>query len=383
VGDSRIYSICDQQILSSTGPFDRQSCDPKSIAQLLIAAALGLDDEQQRSKVSSQIVFAIQSEQTNTKRRENAWGPDDSDPDEKKEEPPQDERFSLNDIRETLCKDARDLFHASVLHNTRTSDVLLGADALATMPELLRSFEVVSTETPCWEWRQLIDGEWRRLPEYISGVLEGALRDGRKHAAVQTHSFHSPVYFYADLESFTARMGSLLGAFMREDDPERLQNCTSKRKLTRFLRGCPSSEPDRRSPEDMARLFQPTEVVEVPCAPGDDTLTVSTLTGKVVFSVLKMDVRHATVADVLEEVSSNLHKKVQQLKLLGDDGTLLETAAMLKDFMAPIGKSTLQVIAQELPSEKHAEKTRVNEVIPEDVPGEQADIVTPRRCRDF
>lgn len=115
------------------------------------------------------------------------------------------------------------------LHRPIPEDVMIGAYKLTTSD--LQLFESEPEFAARWEWRWLVDDCWQKLPDYAAGVFEGALRQDVTHATAEVQSS----FLQANLVDFTVTSG-------RESF-----------KLTRFLRGRPSTEPDRRKPDDLDR----------------------------------------------------------------------------------------------------------------------------------
>merc|ERR1711865_639053 len=95
-------------------------------------------------------------------------------------------------------------FTSSSFHSHMIDDVMLGAKVLAASAAHLVEHEVAPEEAACWEWRHFVDGQWQRLPAYIAGVLEGALRSGKRYATAQIDN----TYLHADLETFTFGSGT-------------------------------------------------------------------------------------------------------------------------------------------------------------------------------
>jgi hypothetical protein len=268
---------------------------------------------------------------------------------------------------------SRTEFHAS----TVLEEVMTGADVLATLPDLLAQHELACKEEACWEWRYFADNGWQRLPAYVSGVLEGALRDGKRYAPVQMIDLGN--YLFADLHNFSVVSAELTprARFNRKslDDEDIAKDFNfegQERPLTRFLRGRPSCEADRRTPEQLQQQFRP-EVVEVERIVDADAITVSTLTGKVAYSASKHELRpFQLVQDLLEEVSKSVHVPAQQLALLLGDEKLVPTTT-LQVYLAMQGSLELQLLISQAPPPK-PQDGYMQEMIPEDVPGESWDV---------
>jgi len=127
-------------------------------------------------------------------------------------------------------------------------DVLKGADVLSSSLQHLQAYEVTPEEAGIWEWRmELEEGTWSRLPAYVVGVLEGALRGEQNFAFLKLSRPHVLV---ADLEAFTisvAKCRRFMPTLRIAENAGKELVFHAKYRLTRFLRGRPSATPDRRS----------------------------------------------------------------------------------------------------------------------------------------
>eukprot|EP00443_Scrippsiella_acuminata_P049613 CAMPEP_0115395148 /NCGR_PEP_ID=MMETSP0271-20121206/12635_1 /TAXON_ID=71861 /ORGANISM="Scrippsiella trochoidea, Strain CCMP3099" /LENGTH=1028 /DNA_ID=CAMNT_0002818847 /DNA_START=9 /DNA_END=3092 /DNA_ORIENTATION=- len=249
-------------------------------------------------------------------------------------------------------------------------DVLKGADLLAASPQLLSAYEVVPADVDCWEWRhQLDDGKWHRLPDYVAGVLEGSFRSGESFAHVRVCELF---YLVADFDNFTATVAThemYRGLHSRLPLDEFDTRGPSWR-LTRFLRGQPSVEPDRRTPKVMEQGRR-KDAEEVRRLEGADKLHVHTLAGKLVLSMAKSDAAEMYVRDLIEDLSAKLGVPSQQIRLLNGVQPLEirePLQPLLASQVAPLELSAVVDTSRAL-STKEAE-TEFDEPIPEDVPGD-------------
>eukprot|EP00811_Abedinium_folium_P016401 NODE_2533_length_2194_cov_13.721335.p1 GENE.NODE_2533_length_2194_cov_13.721335~~NODE_2533_length_2194_cov_13.721335.p1 ORF type:complete len:670 (+),score=174.81 NODE_2533_length_2194_cov_13.721335:3-2012(+) len=161
----------------------------------------------------------------------------------------------------TLLREGRGEVPACLLHAALrvpiADDVMLGAEALAVAPGRLDEFSATPDEVRRWEWRQFIDGAWRRLPAYVVGVFESALRSGARYAGVQVGyaqaDDHEADYLVADLKLFVVGVGSRTSDF-GSGEASRYKLSKDRRKLTRFPRGSWSPVPDRRLPPQSSQL---------------------------------------------------------------------------------------------------------------------------------
>eukprot|EP00930_Biecheleria_cincta_P028393 TRINITY_DN19818_c0_g1_i1.p1 TRINITY_DN19818_c0_g1~~TRINITY_DN19818_c0_g1_i1.p1 ORF type:complete len:1000 (+),score=145.41 TRINITY_DN19818_c0_g1_i1:90-3089(+) len=233
------------------------------------------------------------------------------------------------------------------LHAPIPGDVMLGAKTL-TLSEL-QLFESEPEFAARWEWRWLVDGLWRKLPDYAAGVFEGALRQGVTIARVE------------ELQTFWA---ANLADFKVTYEGQSF-------KLTRFLRGRPAIEPDRRKPEDLDQQLQQShadDMLEVEEFVEGDAMNVRTLAGRVVFSASKQDVESLLVSDVLDEVSEIMDAAPSLLQLTCD-GATLAVEQQVQDLLGNPGSVEVLVLQRKKGPEREFEYL-VQEIIPEDLPGE-------------
>lgn len=242
------------------------------------------------------------------------------------------------------------------IHPMLPGDVILGAKNLANHLPLA----MPASSPASWEWRAFAEGQWYRLPAYISAVFEGALRNGKPLASVQLTG-RLGMYLVANLEDFTVAVGEpcfFRGRSHMDMDLEHLDIAGSWCPLTRFLRGHPSTEPDRRKPDELEKQLDEVEVVEVQ----GDAVHVRTLAGKLVFSQKKCQLH---IMDLLAECARQMRTSQQRLQLLHGTST--------------IGNDELQKILEEpvvhlliLVGPEPVVKCFNRESIPEDVPGESS-----------
>lgn len=248
------------------------------------------------------------------------------------------------------------------LHASEPNDVVTGARALAGRLPLAAS----PSEPQSWEWRAYAEGQWHRLSPYISAVFEGALRNDKEVSAVQL-SGRLGLYLVANLEAFTITVAEPMNfrgwGINSFDDMEVLGAWCP---LTRFLRGRPSTVPDRRKPEDLACSEELPEVQEVQGVPA---WHVRTLAGKLVFSRRK-DGPRMHLQDLLADCAKQLQTSQRRLQLLNGTSRThcddeLQEALAVEDSV-----ELLILVGPEPPAERPSEP--INEQIPEDLPGEMA-----------
>jgi len=247
-------------------------------------------------------------------------------------------------------------------HCPRPDDVLLGAEALALKPDRFAAWEVGDVSTP-WEWRLFVNGFWRRLPTYVAGVFEGALQNGERSAMVQSVFDYDGVYIVADLEGFCVNIGEPVvrrpgrGQAFNKGDFIFGREWVA---MTRFLRGRPSTEPDRRKSAHTEDGFDVVEEVL-----DRDAINVRSLSGDLVFSMACAEARSLMVADVLQSVSTTLGKPSKQLCLMLDE-RMLEPSETLGSLLLHGGG--VEVLA--LVNETKVLDTPFAEWIPECLPGD-------------
>jgi len=244
-------------------------------------------------------------------------------------------------------------------HRSHPDDVLLGAEALVLAPDRLASFEVGEI-VKNWEWRQFVDDEWVPLPPYVAGVFEGALQDCEPYAFVQ--NCHERKYVVADLENFRMTIGVPNRRSPRTKD--HFTFIYPWRSLTRFVRGRPSPNPDRRTADMDVNVAGVEEVVDV------DAITVRSLAGDLVFAMSCTEARSLVVADVLEAVSATMCTPSQKLCLLLDERTLEPSEALRPLFHGGVDVEMLVFIDET----RDVAETPFREQIPEDLPGRLLDF---------
>jgi len=217
-----------------------------------------------------------------------------------------------------------------------------------------------------------VDGQWQRLPRYVAGVFEGALRSGARYASVFVGGgIYEPIYLIADLESFTAGLWSskLRRHIAANFTPKNYVPMGPSHRLTRFLRGRPSSTPDLRTPKDLDRALM-DEDIKVDEVAGAEAVHVRTIVGKVVFSAAKADVILLLAQDVLDQIGIVLGKQPRQLSLALDERVLGQKDC-LEPLLAQAGDLELLVLVGD---DDEPVATRPEEWIPEDVPGRSDEI---------
>mmetsp|Transcript_88650 Transcript_88650/g.138736 ORF Transcript_88650/g.138736 Transcript_88650/m.138736 type:complete len:247 (-) Transcript_88650:98-838(-) len=232
---------------------------------------------------------------------------------------------------------------------------------LSACRERLHRFEMVPDEVEHWEWRVLVSGKWSRLPAYVVGVLEGAIQSGTRYARVQL----GEAFIFADLEEFKVALAVLQGRKQTES-PHGYRIPGPWLKLTRYLRGHPSSKPDQRKKRQVSQQH----VSEVQKVVQADSIHVSTLAGKVVVSMTKSEASSLHAKDLLQEASLNVGYPSHRLSLVHGD-RVLETSDRLLDCWPVDGTFDLVLLVGEDRSEHPS--TRFHEWIPEDAPGESSE----------
>ncbi|CAE7250436.1 unnamed protein product [Symbiodinium sp. CCMP2592] len=206
---------------------------------------------------------------------------------------------------------------AARLHEPLAADVLSGARSMAGDLPLVAPPAVSHT----WQWRVHADGQWLVLPRYVAGVFEGALRAGRRYAAVQTRTRHgaSCIYLVADLDSDSFCMALCRSAFAHFIAGSDLGKESVAHpigdwcRLTRFVLGKPSETPDLRKPEDIERESRSQEEVIAVEGPA---VHVRNLAGRLVFSMLTDKVLAWGMLEFTEQLALTLGVEATRLKLL-------------------------------------------------------------------
>eukprot|EP00931_Biecheleriopsis_adriatica_P006355 TRINITY_DN10776_c0_g2_i1.p1 TRINITY_DN10776_c0_g2~~TRINITY_DN10776_c0_g2_i1.p1 ORF type:complete len:749 (+),score=135.80 TRINITY_DN10776_c0_g2_i1:41-2248(+) len=348
LGRSIVVSYVNGEEVAAAGPFDFEASRPEDVVQLVRTVASKVP-----MSVLENVVVSVHGDPAKRPKRHRLRGGEEEATVEKA--PPS--WSSVTALQELLP--------TAELHAAEEGDVLRGAAALAAMPERLAVFQVKPDETPAdanrWEWRMLADSKWHKLPPYIAGVLESALRRGEESARLGVF-YHEIV---ADLNCFKIAFGE---CDIYSGGIGRLEGAC---KLTRFLRGCPSSTPDRRMPEELRSesLHIEAEVEEV-CV--TEALHVRTLAGRLVLSVAKGEVHRigAFVRELLLELSSRCCVTPKQVTLLLGAETLEPTQA-LQPILDQTGAVELMLLVRE--EEKEVPMEVDDELIPEDWPAEEAD----------
>lgn len=378
VGKSAVCSYIDAREVAVVGPFDFHTGTPADVAALLQrtaeclgpeAAALALarvvfSSHGPITRVMDPLFSVIRGHDAKTQAK-NADCPEDEKP-----SPP----WTQVDIVKALvaADDAPRVLKDIEFHAPLDGDVLLGADALASMPDRLASFrvkpEIKPTETNSWEWRLFADGKWQRLPIYCASVIEAAFRQGAPQASVNI-GFHE--YLVADLQNFMIGISTARRPFRYQGADDSFPLKCPKFQLTRFLQGRPSVVPDCRLPADLEPECRFTDEVieEVDC---DEAFHVRTIAGRIVYSKSKSSLLKVGdfVQDVLEDISAKCAKPADLLQLLFDD-RMLESTQTLHSLMAGVGSLELVLMIKEKEAES---KREIEEFIPEDWPGDEVDL---------
>lgn len=391
LGESGVFCYRDAKEVARLGPFDFKFGSPDAVAALLQRAA-NIFGGDLASGVLQHVVLSYHkaleaSGDTDVRLTgggRSVAGATDSDGKQPKA------WFTIDAIKKSLSAAAAERkggsdcvcsFRSSKFYGPLEDDVLVGADALANSPGLLGAHEVTPEETGTWEWRLLANGKCLRLPEYVCGVLEGALRCGERYAAVMfgaskmIGAVREIVYLFADLEEFTlAAAQADRPNFLRRRqyiDPEEYDLLGPRCCLTRFLRGRPSSVPDRRKPEELDLFVESIAQIEAVADP--EALHVLTAVGQVVFSASKAEAINFTVREVLEDVGISMGKPQEQLTLISG-GCVLDRADSLRPLLETEGPVELLVVVGEKRDEPNNPE-RLMEWIPEDCPGSTLDLM--------
>eukprot|EP00931_Biecheleriopsis_adriatica_P006356 TRINITY_DN10776_c1_g1_i1.p1 TRINITY_DN10776_c1_g1~~TRINITY_DN10776_c1_g1_i1.p1 ORF type:complete len:1010 (-),score=192.13 TRINITY_DN10776_c1_g1_i1:50-3079(-) len=359
LGRSVVISYVDAEEVAAAGPFDFESSKPEDVAQLVRTVASKIP-----GLVLGHVVVSVhrdlpQPPNPYLRRKEAAV-------EEKAPAPPS----------WSFVAALQELLPSAELHGAQEGDVLEGAAALANKPEHLAAFHVKPEETPgdadCWEWRVLADRKWHKLPPYVAGVLESALRRGQENVSLSVGYFED---LKADLKDFTIFHTETHGRrmFRAMDGNEKVSANEGACKLTRFLRGCPSSTPDRRMPEELQSevLKFEDEVEEVSVT---EALHVRTLAGRLVLSTAKDEVNRigAFVQELLQELSVRCCVTPKQLTLLHGAETLEPTDA-LHPILDQTGAVELMLVVRKEEPEETMDLPE--EFFPEDWPAEEADLL--------
>jgi len=275
------------------------------------------------------------------------------------EEPPADVQDKLFIEQVTAAFAPHRLGHlaGTALRETGAGDVLRGAQALMASPAKLVEFEALPEERAQFEWRRFVDGKWRRLPVYAESVLEHAFLCGAEKADVDVEGCR----LAADIKNFKACESTSISGRSSH------ANGMTSYRLTRFLRGQPSSTPDTRTPENLVKQLELPDIEEVVDC---EAVTVRTMIGKVVFSARKDTVNFGIVRDLLEVISVNVGKPVEQLTLIGQER--LEPQVELRTMLQVEGNAEFTLIICEkkkIPTQRR-DMEDMEEMIPEDMPGE-------------
>merc|ERR1712072_292996 len=99
------------------------------------------------------------------------------------------------------------------------------------------------------------------------------------------------------------------------------------RKMTRFLRGRPSSTPDTRTREDLAAEAE-DEVTAVEELDGTDAIHVRTVAGICLLSITKERALSFSVDDLVVLVREKLHKSNREVLLLHEGSPLHSGGSM-------------------------------------------------------
>lgn len=145
-------------------------------------------------------------------------------------------------------------------------------------------------------------------------------------------------------------------------------------KLTRFLRGYPSSTPDSRMPADVDIESQEDEIEFVEEVGDEEAVHVCIMTGKLVLFMGKWDLIAAYnyLTDLLEAVSERCHVPAKQLKIVHNDEVLETTEVIERLLGGTSGVVELMLLIEEKKLDLHEQ---VNEVMLENGPGEEVDLI--------
>merc|ERR1740129_1207413 len=281
-----------------------------------------------------------------------ALDPDrDQNPEEKTTTDAEEEVSLIDQVTAALAPHRLGHLEVTALCDAGADAVLQGARALMASPAKLVEFEALPEERAQFEWRRFVDDKWQRLPTYAESVLEGAFLCGAEHAHVNVKGCLLSV----DIKNFKACEHAA-------DDGDDIIHY----RLTRFLRGQPSSTPDMRTPDDLVKQLDLPEIEEVADC---DAVTVRTMVGKVVFSAARKDINHlSTVRDLVERISANVGKPAEQLTLVAAEK--LEPDAELRSVVQVEGSIELMLIINEKQKKAPTERRHMGEMISEDMPGE-------------
>ncbi|CAJ1445940.1 unnamed protein product [Effrenium voratum] len=344
LGTSAIFCYQERVVVAELGPFDFFKATTHQIADLLAQAKTqlqGFPDVLQHVVLSSQPFLQvaersrlIDSQDFEVRKNFQGWA--------KPEE---------------LQRALKVAGLGATVHGPELRDVVRGAEVLA--PELPE--HVVPSLPQSWEWRVFAQGQWQPLPSYVAAVFEGAWRNRQTLATVQVMA-NSHAYLLADLEEWTVqcckcckpmRLRGMAGKTSKED----FKPQGSVSRLTRFLRGRPSADPDLRRPED----FDVT-TSEVQQVSGGGALHVRSLSGKLVFSQR----RPLELSAVLSRCAQQLKVDVERLRLLDGAEEVDEKRFRSLEEQEEQAIDLQLVVGPALPK-----KDKFQEQIPEELPGEK------------
>ncbi|CAJ1343902.1 unnamed protein product [Effrenium voratum] len=338
LGTSAIFCYQERVVVAELGPFDFFKATTHQIADLLAQAKTqlqGFPDVLQHVVLSSQPFLQV-AERSRLIVRKNFQG------------------WAKPEELQRALKVAG---LGATVHGPELRDVVRGAEVLA--PELPE--HVVPSLPQSWEWRVFAQGQWQPLPSYVAAVFEGAWRNRQTLATVQVMA-NSHAYLLADLEEWTVqcckcckpmRLRGMAGKTSKED----FKPQGSVSRLTRFLRGRPSADPDLRRPED----FDVT-TSEVQQVSGGGALHVRSLSGKLVFSQR----RPLELSAVLSRCAQQLKVDVERLRLLDGAEEVDEKRFRSLEEQEEQAIDLQLVVGPALPK-----KDKFQEQIPEELPGEK------------
>lgn len=349
IGVSQVVCYKDGKEIAIRGPFNFDDALPEDIVALLVELAGSCADASAAEGVCEalrQVVFsahgmvpkdpAITFASERGVARLGRTTEEEARRRERSEAPQGLAWLSVGKVQDILRSPERSLpapLSQAELRAPIVNDVMLGAEALVAAPEELAAFAAQPpVEVQRWEWSQLVGRTWRRLPPYVSGVIEGAFRSGARFAGVQLgQSLVFAVesdYIVADLKHFQVGMGrrDRENEHSGMSEAARYKLFKDRRKLTRFPVGKFSSIPDRRLPPPDA-LFVATGTLELY---GEDTAT-----------------QHARfLAEENLETSSMLFEQIPET-VRGEHVDLAPLSDRVQDFVAGASRDFFGVVGED------------------------------------
>jgi len=358
-GTCSVFCFYEEELVGNYGTWDFEKATVEQVVEHVVTAQKQLNGTI-ASQVLQHVVISCEPG-ISIKKDNNRYGPTTVEVDA--------DLRGWADAEELKDQLTSALGHDLTVHGTQGGAVCLGARTLAPRLPVERPLSLPES----WEWRAFAQGQWRRLPAYMSAVFEGALRNDHPSACVQMTG-RLGFYLAANLEDFkVAVMEPLNWRGMTDAEGHKLDDMQllgSWCPLTRFLRGRPSSEPDRRKPEEV----ETKDLEEVQEVEDSDALHVRTLAGKLVFSQKRSP--HLHYLDLLTECAKQMQTSYRRLQLLNGT-TRIQCNEELQEAMKDDVVDLAVLVGPEPPAPKEFVE---HEQIPEDLPGEMGRVCDLQRA---